>query len=516
MNRKILWVDDEIDLLKGHIIFLEKKGYELIPVTNGPDAISLVQSQTFDAVLLDEMMPGMDGLHVLQEVNAIDPGLPVVMITKSEEEHIMDDALGSRISDYLTKPVNPSQIFTTLKRLFDRDQLRGERISREYARQSAQNNLSIGMGLDHQGWGVLFENLCRWDLEIEQYNDAALMQMHHDQKKEARRVFCKFVENSYRSWIGGAAGPLLSHQIMDAYLTPRLRKGEKVYFVVIDCFRLDHWLAIEPKLDKLFRIERDRYYSILPSATPFSRNALFAGMLPSQIAVRHPDIWQNGGHDEVGMNRYERELQGDYLKRNNVEFRKEPVFQKILTTDDAQAFLKRMRQFGDTQLVTMVYNFIDLLSHERSTNDILMEIVPNEAAFRSLTRAWFEHSVLYEIFSAIAAEGATLVVTTDHGSIMAEKSSMVRGDRTTSDNVRYKYGRNLKCDPSAVLLVDRPEAYGLPSVGHGTNYLLAKDEHYLVYQNNFRQYEKLYQNTFQHGGISMEEMILPIAVLTPR
>ena len=515
MNRKILWVDDEIELLKGHIIFLEKKGYELVPVTNGQDAISMVRNQTFDAVLLDEVMPGMDGLSVLQQVLAIDPGLPVVMITKSEEEHILDDALGSRISDYLTKPVNPSQISTTLKRLFDRGQLRSERISREYARQNVQNHAVMNMGLDYQGWGTLFENLCRWDLEIEQFNDAGLEQMHQGQKKEARRVFCKYVENNYRSWIGGT-GPLLSHRLLDTYLLPRLKKGEKVYFVVIDCFRFDHWLAIEQILEKLFRIERARYFSILPSATPFSRNALFAGMLPSQIAVKYPDIWKNVGHDEIGMNRYERELLTQYLKRNNAEPKKELIFQKILKIDDSQAFLKKLRQYGDHQLITVVYNFIDLLSHERSTNDILMEIVPNEAAFRSLTRAWFEHSVLLDMFSYIAEEGATLIVTTDHGSIMSEKASLVRGDRTTSENVRYKYGRNLKCDPSEVFLVDRPEEFGLPSLGHGTNYLLAKEEYYLVYQNNYRQYEKMYQNTFQHGGISMEEMILPVAVLTPR
>jgi CheY-like chemotaxis protein len=517
MKRRILWVDDEIDLLKAHIIYLEKRGYELIPTTNGQDAIALIKNQTFDAVLLDEMMPGMDGLSVLDEIKTLDPGLPVVMITKSEEEQIMDNALGSRISDYLIKPVNPSQIFTTLKRLFDTGTLRSERISREYTRQVAQNRLTIMNGPDYHEWTVIFENLCRWDFEIDEQNDAGLRLIHTDQKKEARREFCRYVERTYRSWIDGDSNsPLLSHQVLDKALLPRLNAGNKVYFILIDCFRLDHWLAIEPKLEKLFHVERSQYYSILPSATPFSRNALFAGMLPRDIARKYPDIWQNAGHDEYGMNRYERDLIDQYLKRNGIIFPKEAPFEKILRNDDAHSLYKRLPQFADHRLVTIVYNFIDLLSHQRSENDLLMEITPDESAFRSLTRAWFDHSILFDIMTFIAAEGATLILTTDHGSIMTERTSLVRGDRSTSTNIRYKYGRNLKCNQSEVFMVQEPEHYGLPSLGLGTNYLFAKEDYYLVYQNNYRQYEKLYQQTFQHGGISMEEMILPLVVMTPR
>ncbi|MFC1538341.1 response regulator [Candidatus Latescibacterota bacterium] len=516
MKRKILWVDDEIEILKAHIIFLEKKGYNLTPVTNGADAIDMIKRETFDAVLLDEMMPGMDGLSVLVEIKNIDPGLPVVMITKSEEEQIMDDALGSRISDYLTKPVNPSQIFTTLKRLLDSSQLRRERVSREYTRQTNNNRMALNGGLDYNGWTQIHDSLSRWDIEIGDFNDAGLNQIHLDQKKEFRREFSKYIEKNYLSWIEGD-GPVLSHNVLDTYIAPHLKNDKKVYLVVIDCLRLDHWLAIEPKLEQMFNIDLKYYYSILPTATPFSRNALFAGLLPYEINKIFPDIWQNAGHSEMSMNNHENELLEMYLGRKGIRHGKKAVYEKVMKTDDAQIFYKKLGNLRQNRFISIVYNFIDLLSHQRSENDILMEIAPDEAAFRSLTTAWFEHSVLLDILKFIADEGATLILTTDHGSIMCEKASIVKGDRTTSTNIRYKYGRQLKANSSEVLNIDSPIQYGLPQLGGSdTNYLLAKDDYYLIYQNNYRQYEKLYQNTFQHGGISMEEMILPIGTLIPK
>ncbi|HDY87489.1 MAG TPA: PglZ domain-containing protein, partial [bacterium] len=439
----------------------------------------------------------------------------VVMITKSEEEKIMDDALGSRISDYLIKPVNPSQIFTTLKRLLDSRKLRKERVSREYARQANLNRLALTSGLDHNEWAQMHAHLSGWDIEIEEFNDRGLEQIHSDQKKEFRREFSKYIEKNYSSWIQGG-GPDLSHKILDKYVAPHLKNGEKVYFVVIDCFRLDHWLAIESKLEELFSIERNYYYSLLPTATPFSRNALFAGLLPGEIAEIYPDIWQNMGHDESGMNTYESRLLEMYLDRKGIRLDRKMIYEKIVKIDDAQNLYKRLGSYKHHRFINIVYNFIDLLSHQRSESDILMEIAPDEAAFRSLTKTWFYHSVLLDIFKFIVDEGATLIITTDHGSIMGERASIVKGDRTTSTNIRYKYGKNLKSNNSEVLRVDKPREYGLPTIGFGTNYLFAKDDYYLVYQSNFRQYEKLYKNTFQHGGISMEEMILPISVLKPR
>ena len=515
MKRKILWVDDEIELLKAHIIFLEKKGYHLTPVTNGADALDMIKREIFDAVLLDEMMPGMDGLSVLVEIKNIDPGLPVVMITKSEEEQIMNDALGSRISDYLTKPVNPSQIFTTLKRLLDSSQLRSERVSREYTRHTNRNRMALSAGLDHNGWAQTHDSLSRWDIEIEDFNDSGLKQIHHDQKKEFRHEFSKYIEKNYQFWIDGD-GPDLSHNILDKYVAPHLKDGKKVYFLVIDCLRLDHWLAIEPKLEKLFNIDLKYYYSILPTATPFSRNSMFAGMLPYEINKFYPDIWREAGHGDASMNNHEHELLDMYLGRKGIRLDRKAVYEKVMKTDDAQVLHRKLGNLKQNQFISIVYNFIDLLSHQRSENDILMEIAPDEAAFRSLTTAWFEHSVLLDILKFIADEGATLILTTDHGSIIGEKASIVKGDRTTSTNIRYKYGRQLKANPSEVFNVDSPEKYGLPLIGSDTNYLFAKDDYCLIYQNNFRQYEKIYQNTFQHGGISMEEMILPIGTLTPR
>ncbi len=515
MNRKILWVDDEIDLLKAHIIFLEKRGYELTAITNGEDAITMIKEKTFDAVLLDEMMPGMDGLSVLVEIKNLDPGIPVIMITKSEEEQIMDDAIGARISDYLTKPVNPSQIFTTLKRLFESSKLRSERISREYTRQTNQNRIALNMGIDHDGWVKMYANLSRWDIEIEEFNDPGLKQIHSDQKKEFRREFSKFVEKNYLSWIQGN-GPELSHNILNKYVTPRLKNDEKVYLIVIDCFRLDHWFAIEPKLQKLFHVDLKYYYSLIPTATPFSRNALFAGLLPSEIQKIYPDIWRNAGHDEISMNRYEPYLLEMYLGRKGIRLNKKLVYEKILRKNDSLTLYKKLGSLKQNPFICIVYNFVDMLSHKRSESDILMEIIPDEAAFRSLTTAWFDHSVLLDILKFVADEKATLILTTDHGSIIGERASIVKGDRTTSTNIRYKYGKNLKCDPSEVFRIDNPLEYGLPSIGIGTNYLFAKEDYYIVYQNKFRQYDKMYKNTFQHGGISMEEMILPLGVLTPR
>lgn len=515
MKRMILWADDEIDLLKSHIIFLEKKGYHVVPVTNGEDAIDLVKQKTFDAVLLDEMMPGMDGLSVLTEIKNHDPGLPVIMITKSEEEHIMDNALGSRISDYLIKPVNPNQIFTTLKRLLDSRQLRSERVSREYAMQAGQNRSELASGPDHDRWAQLHARLSAWDIEIEEYNDPGLSQLHADQKKEFDREFTRFVEKRYLSWIRGE-GPVLSHTFLDEYVAPLLRNGEKVYLFVIDCFRLDHWLAIEPMLENLFQVQRSLYYSILPTATPFCRNALFSGLLPSEVARIHPDIYQMFGHEESGMNVHEAELLETYLKRKGIRLDRRVYFEKISNNENALALQKKLGNIRNHKLITVVYNFIDLLSHQRSESDILQEIAPDEAAFRSLTRSWFSHSVLMEMLQTIADEDAVVVMTTDHGSITGGRASIVRGDRFTSTNVRYKYGKNLKCNPSEVLLVNNPTEWGLPSFGPGTTYLLAKDDYYLIYPNNYRQYEKLLQNTLQHGGISMEEMILPVGILRRR
>ena len=515
MKRRILWADDEIDLLKSHIIFLEKKGYELTAVSNGSDAVELAKREHFDAVLLDEMMPGMDGLMVLSEIKTFDPDIPIVMITKSEEESIMDDALGSRISDYLIKPVNPNQIYTTLKRLLDSRELRSERISREYTKHVSQNRMNLSMGLDVDGWIQAHVMNSKWDIELQGYNDKGLMQIQADQKKEFRREFTKFVEREYPSWIE-SGGPVMSHHVLDKHVKPLIEEGGRVVFIIIDCFRLDHFLAIEPELDRFFTIDRDYYYSILPTATPFSRNALFAGLLPNDIKRNYPEFWQDNRDVETGLNKYESELMRLYFERNGIHLETKPHYEKVLTSDYARSLLKKKNFLKKNRMTGLVYNFVDVLSHQLSENELLQEIAPDEAAFRSLTRTWFSHSALLDIMKALSADDVTIVLTSDHGSITGERSSMVRGDRTTSTNVRYKYGKNLSCENSEVLRLENPESWGLPSSGLGTNFLFAKEDYYLIYKNNFRQYDRLYHNTLQHGGISMEEMILPVLKLKPR
>lgn len=512
---RILWADDEIDLLRPHILFLESKGYDVTSVANGADAVERVRETRFDLVLLDEQMPGMGGLETLKQIKEHSPEVPVVMVTKSEEEHLMEEALGGQISDYLTKPVNPSQILLTIKRLLERTRLRTEKVSQNYLQSFNEITRDLMNPLTHSEWVDLYQKLVRYDVELE--GDEGARQILEDQHREANRAFGRFVEEQYVDWIRDAdeepsdRRPVLSHEVIPRYVLPKLKKGTPVIFFVIDCMRYDQWLEFEKLLYNAYEMEKTFYYSILPTATPYSRNAIFSGLLPSAIAERYPQIWASGEDDEHSRNRNEEQFLEELLKRRHIDARLR--YDKLIGTQDGREFAQNIADYTQYDLSAVVINFVDILAHSRSDSDVLKEIAPDERAYRALTRTWFEHSWLYQAFSELAKMEATIVVTTDHGAIRSLHATKVIGDRETSTALRYKYGRNLKCDERHAIFVKEPETYGLPKNGISTNYIIAKEDYYFVYPTNYHHYQNMYRDTMQHGGASLEEIILPVVTL---
>lgn len=515
---RILWADDEIDLLRPHILFLESKGYLVTSVANGSDAVEKVKDERFDLVLLDEQMPGMGGLETLEEIKQYAPECPVVMVTKSEEERLMEEALGGQISDYLTKPVNPSQILLTIKRLLERSRLRTEKISQNYLQSFNQITMALMNPLTHQEWIDIYQRLVRFDMELE--GDEGARQILEDQYREANRAFGRFIEDHYVEWIDAVdhepnkRRPVLSHEVVPRYVLPELKTGKPVVFFVIDCMRYDQWVEFEKLLYNAFDLEKSFYYSLLPTATPYSRNAIFSGLLPREIADRYPQVWASGEDDEHSRNRNEEEFLRDQLKQRHVDARLR--YSKLITTQDGRDFAQNVSDYAQYDLSAVVINFVDILVHSRSDSDVLKEIAPDERAFRALTRTWFEHSWLYQAFNDLSKLDVTVVVTSDHGAVRSLHAARVIGDRETSTALRYKYGRNLKCDEKQAIFVKNPEAYGLPRNGMSTNFIIAKEDFYFVYPTNYHHYQNMYRDTMQHGGASLEEMILPVVTLRPR
>ena len=515
---RILWVDDEIDLLRSHVLFLEDKGYEVETASNGADAVDLVQEIPVDTVLLDEQMPGMQGLDVLKKIKKVRPEVPVVLVTKSEAENLMERALGSQISDYLTKPVNPSQILLTCKRLLERTQLRQETLSQEYLQSFNEISQALRDPLSHADWTTLYRKLVRYDLELT--GDEGARQIFQDQFEEVNREFGAFIERRYADWIAEADSPPdderppLSHEVVPEFVLPEVGDRPVVFFV-IDCLRYDQWRTFEELLQPHFAIETDFYYSLLPTATPYSRNAIFSGLLPADLVDRFPGAWETDEESEHSRNQHEEPFLHDLLDRTHpgdLNIR----YDKLITGEEGQEFAEQAINLTQHDLSAVVVNFIDILAHSRSDSDVLQELAPDEEAYRALTRTWFEHSWLYESLCTLADTDCTVVLTTDHGAIRSLQSSKVIGDRETSTALRYKYGRNLKCNEEEAIFVRNPEDFGLPRYGMNTNYIFAKEDHYFVYPTNFHHYENLYRDTLQHGGASLPEMILPVATLTPR
>lgn len=513
--KKILWADDEIDMLQAHVLFLREKGYEVVTVTNGDDAIFQVKGSDYDIVLLDEMMSGKDGLTTLNEIKDIFPHLPVIMITKNEEESLMEDAIGKRIDDYLTKPVNPSQILMACKKILDKRDIIVEKRSRQYAAELSQLSLSLMNPLKADEWIERAMKIFHMDMDLDVSADEDYRQILYDQRKEMNVEFGKYVERNYADWVqkkNNGDSPIFSVDIIPKYIIPQLKQDRKVVFVIIDCLRSDQWLTLEPFFYDWFKLEKEFYFSILPTATPFSRNALFSGLFPVEIEKKYPQFWSMS-EDDVSLNRYEKELLDLQLKRNGIRLKKGLKYIKIMNNDDAKNLEKNMSHYLDSDLLAIVVNFVDILAHSRSDLPILKDIAPDEAAYRSLTRSWFEHSPLMSIFRKIAESDAIAFLTSDHGSIRGMHGTKVIGDRETSTNLRYKYGRSLKVDKKHAAFIRDPLDWKLPKRGLNTNYIIAKEDYYFVYPTNYNKYLNYYRDSFQHGGISIEEMILPIVKL---
>jgi CheY-like chemotaxis protein len=516
-KRKILWADDEIELLRAHHHFLREKGYEVTPVSSGKDAVALIGQEPFDVVLLDEMMPGLDGLATLEQIKAIDPNVPVIMITKNEEEHLMDQAIGRRIDDYLTKPVNPSQIFMACKKILDARQIRQSQAGQHYVTQASQIRARLAGPLDWQGWLEVHRQLCEWEIEIGRLGDDGLQQMIDDQRRECNREFSRFVERHYPTWVNDEHNsPPLSVDVVPEFVAPYLERGRQVFFIVVDCLRLDHWMVIEPQLAEYFNVKRSYHYSILPTATPFSRNAIFSGLFPAEIAAKYRNIWKDAQENEHSLNRHEHQFIDDQLADMGLALDPGSHYVKVLDTGEAQNLARKAASLGKWPLVSVVYNFLDMLVHGRAHSEVLKEMAPNERAFRALVQSWFPHSSLCETLKGVARTQAVVVLTTDHGAVRGTRAALVHGDRETSTNLRYKYGRNLRCDAKEAVLVSDPRSFGLPGAGLGSNFIVAKEDYYFVYPTHFNEYQRQYRDSFQHGGISLEEVILPVAIMEPR
>jgi CheY-like chemotaxis protein len=513
-NRKILWVDDEIELLKSHVMFLEEKGYKVDTATNGEDALTLVKKTKFDIMLLDESMPGMGGLEALIGIKDADPLLPVIMITKNEEERLMEDAIGMKIDDYLLKPVSPLQIYSACKRVLDARKIQEDRLTPDYIREFNEIN-SLAQDDSWQGWLKVHRKMCAWDHEFDRFRNIGLESTHEEQRLGCSAQFSRYVESRYRDWIHSENRQPMSPDVVGKFVAPHLHAGDKLVMIVIDCVRLDQWMAMEPFLAGYFDVQWDFYMSILPTATPYSRNAIFSGMFPADIARKYPEKWLERSSEEVSKNKYEEFLLAEQMKRLKLDSSK-LKYVKIFTSDEAAALQKRIKNLVDLPFVALVFNFVDVLTHGRNQSEILQQLLPNEAAFRSLMRTWFSHSVLLEMLVELARAGVKVVMTTDHGSILGRKASLIYGRKDTSTNLRYKFGENLKCDEKQAIITKNPTEFRLPAESKTKNYVFAKEYYYFVYPTNFREYEKQFEGTFQHGGVSLEEMILPCLTLTPK
>lgn len=513
-NGLILWVDDEIEHLKAHIIFLQKKGYEVVTVTNGADAIEQCRQRSFDIIMLDEMMPGLTGLETLQKIKIISPETPVVMVTKSEEEDIMDQAIGSKIADYLIKPVNPSQILLTLKKNIHRKEIVTEVTQSGYQ----QNYMDIAQQIEQcktaDDWIEAYKRLVHWELELSSA-DSGMTEMLNMQKEEANIGFAKYIRNNYLGWVATQPKehPMLSTEIFKKKVFPTIDDGEKVFLIVIDNFRYDQWRMLASEIGDMFDIDEQLYYTILPTATQYARNAIFSGLMPNMIAEMFPDLWVDEDEEE-GKNLNE----GPLIKTQIERYRRHDSFSyhKINDSVAGDKFLQQMNSLSGNDLNVVVVNFIDMLSHARTESKMVRELANNESAYRSITVSWFRHSIMADILRRLSQTDYKVIVTTDHGSIRTSKPVKIVGDRNTNTNLRYKLGKNLNYNAKDLFVIKDPLKAQLPAPNISTSYVFATGDSFFAYPNNYNYYVSYYKDTFQHGGVSMEEMLVPLVTLTPK
>ena len=513
MQVKILWADDEIDLLKPHIMFLNNKGYHVDTVNNGSDAIEKCEALSYDIIFLDENMPGISGLETLTEIKQIRPHVPVVMITKSEEEAIMEEAIGGNISDYLIKPVNPNQILLSLKKNLDQSKLVAEKTNADYQQEFRQIGMQLTDNLNADEWIAIFQKLVYWDIQLQNSGDEGMLDVLDMQQKEANQQFGKFIEDNYTNWLNCVEeSPQLLHTLFKNKVAPLL--DEPLFLIVIDNLRYDQWRILRPAINNYFSIEEeDVVFSILPTATQYARNAFFAGLLPSEIAKKYPNYWK-GEEDEGGKNNFEKELLQEQLKRLGKDIKL--GYNKITNLEAGKKLNDQFNQLLNNDLNVIVYNFVDMLSHARTDMKVIRELADDEAAYRSLTESWFEHSPLQQIIKKIAEKGINTIITTDHGTVKVNEAVKIVGPKSTNTNLRYKTEKNLNYDEKKVFQVKNPEDAFLPKSNLSSEFVFCKNNSFFVYPNNFNHFLNHYKDTFQHGGISLEEMLIPFVRLTPK
>src|SRR3954463_9982951 len=508
---KILWADDEIDNLQSQRLFLESKGYEVHTFTNGFDAIDYVKENIVDVVLIDETMPGITGLETLQKIKEVNNQVPVVLITKNETENLMDDAIGSQITDYLIKPVNPNQVLHSLKKIIDNKRLVAEKTTTAYQQQFRNLFMALNSNPDYNEWMDIYKKLVYWELEMQKSDSPEMQEVLQSQKNEANTEFFKFISRNYAKWVNpkSAEAPVMSNTLFQFKVLPHVQKGTPTFFILIDNLRFDQWKTIQPIFSESFRIlEEETFYSILPTATQYSRNAIFAGLMPAEIEKQFPQQWKNDD-EEGGKNLHEEELfraQLKRLKKDNLRF----SYTKIVNFNAGHDLVNNIHNLLSNDLNVIVYNFVDMMSHARTEMEVLKELAGDETSYRSITASWFEHSPLHQALKKIADKNINIILATDHGSVRVKTPYKVIGDKQTTTNLRYKHGRNLNYDPKEVLAFRDPREVGLPVPNVNSSFIFAKEDGFLCYPNNYNYYVNYYRNTFQHGGISLEEMIVPV------
>jgi DNA-binding response OmpR family regulator len=512
---KILWTDDEIQALKPHIIFLQEKGYEVDTCSNGIDTVDLVKQNYYDLIFLDENMPGLSGMETLRLIKDLRSDIPVIMITKSEEEDLMESAIGSEITDFLIKPVKPKQVLLAIKKVLDQQRLITEKTTTGYQQDFGKISNMISTASNHNEWSELYRRITYWETELEKSADPGMTEILKTQETEANNSFSKFIMNNYLGWMRpeNTDKPVLSNALFSKKIFPFVRDSKPLFFILIDNMRYDQWRTIAAELSGLYRIiEEDIYYSILPTATQFSRNAIFAGLMPNKIAETMPKLWVNDDEEE-GKNNFEEELFGNQLRHKSLRYKWS--YSKISNSSEGKKVNDRVRQMLENDINILVFNFVDMLSHARTEVGVIRDLAGDERAYRSVTRSWFIHSSLFELLKMLRTHPVRVVFSTDHGTIRVQNPVKIIGDRKTSSNLRYKMGRNLDYDPRKVFEVINPEKAMLPKTNISSRYIFALNRDYLVYQNNYSQFAAYYKDTFQHGGISMQEVLLPVAMLEP-
>lgn len=512
---KVLWVDDEIDLLKPHIIFLENKNYQVTTAQSGTEALEEIKSERFDIVFLDENMPGLTGLETLSEIKEQEASLPVVMITKSEEEYIMEEAIGAKIADYLIKPVNPNQILLSLKKNLDHSRLVSEKTTSSYQQEFRKIAMELSMVNSFEEWAELYQKLVYWELQLEDIEDSGMFEILESQKTEANIQFCKFIDKNYPSWFSNNGdAPVMSHTLFKDWIVPQLDKGKPTLLVVVDNLRYDQWKAFEPFLTNAYqKVEEEMFCSILPTATQYARNAIFSGLMPSEMEKLHPNLWLNDT-DEGGKNMHEAEFLEAQLKRMGLNLNWS--YHKISSLRQGKKLADSFKAHKNEDLTVVVYNFVDMLSHSKTEMEVIKELASTDKSYRSLTQSWFKNSPLMDIIQQAAHLGFKLILTTDHGTINVKQPSKVIGDKNTSLNLRYKTGKSLTYEDKDVLAAKNPKSIHLPAINMSSSFIFAKGDLFFAYPNNYNHYVSYYRNTYQHGGVSLEEMIIPFAVLDPK